>query len=105
MLDTKHADFRLLVRTNFREICPDFIYPNFFENLALFRAKMYGIWPLGRLKLNKNANSGYHTILHLVFDLFSLPAGLHLKLGLTLFQAIKERHIDGREVESTVDSG
>ena len=47
------------------------------------------------------------SLLHLVFDLFSLPAGLHclLKLGLTLFQAIKERHIDGREVQSTVDSG
>ena len=37
-------------------------------------------------------------ILHLVLDLFSLPEGLHclFKLGL------KEHHIDGREVKSTV---
>ena len=64
--------------------------------LALFSAKMcpeYGIWPLGRLELNKNAKSGYNTILHLVLDLFSLPEGLHclLKLGLILFQVIKGR--------------
>ena len=25
MIDTKNADFRILVRTNFREVCPDFI--------------------------------------------------------------------------------
>ena len=64
--------------------------------LALFRAKMCpgcGIWPLGRLNLNKNAKFGYNTILHLVLDLFSLPEGLHclFKLSLTLFQVIKGR--------------
>ena len=25
MIDTKNADLRILVRTNFREVCPDFI--------------------------------------------------------------------------------
>ena len=62
--------------------------------LALFRAKMCpecGIWPLERLKLNKNVKSGYNSILRLVLDLFSLPEGLHclFQLGLTLFQVIK----------------
>ena len=70
--------------------------------LALFRAKMCPECgrPLGHVKLNENAKSGYNTILHLVLDLFSLPEGLHclFKLGLTLFQVIKEHHIDRREV-------
>ena len=62
--------------------------------LALFRAKMcpeYGIWPRVCLKLNKNAKSGYNSILHLVLNLFSLPEGLHcsFQLSLTLFQVIK----------------
>jgi hypothetical protein len=58
-----------------------------------------GIWPLGYLKLNKNAKSGYKTILHLVLNLFSLSEGLHclFRLGLTIFQVIKEHHIDRRD--------
>ena len=75
--------------------------------LALVRAKICpecGIWPLGRLKLNKNAKSGYNTMLHLVLDLFSLPEGLHclFQLSLTLFQVVKKYHIDEREVKSAV---
>lgn len=57
--------------------------------LALFRANICsecGIWPLGRLKSNKNAKSGCGTKLHLVLDLFSLPEGLHC-LILTLFHS------------------
>ena len=75
--------------------------------LALYRAKICpecGIWPLRRLNLNKNAKSGNNTMLHPVLDLFSLPEGLHclFQLGLTHFQVVKEHHIDGREVKSTV---
>ena len=93
MIDTQNADFRILVyqlsrslygfyvvQVKFSKICPEHV------RLALFRVKM-------------SPECG-----HLVLNLFSLPEGLHclFKLGLTLCHVIKEHHIDGREVKSTV---
>ena len=102
-------------KRRFRDSCPYQFSPSLsgfydlsslsqnFENLSgictiwpCLGPKSVGMWYLAS---GDNAKSGDNNI---VLDLFALPEGLHFKLGLTLFQGIKEGHIDGREVKSTV---